>query len=98
VDVTVKLHGTLRSGKAASGASFALALPDGATAGDLLERLGALAGAGLPAPAARSPALPSCLRLFVGGELVARSDLPLARPGAACGEIVVVVTAPMSGG
>jgi hypothetical protein len=96
VDVTVKLTGALR-GRAAHG-PIALSLPDGATAGDLLERLAERVGAPLPGAAEGSPNLPSGLRLFVGGELVVRRDRPLAGAGGHRREVVVVVTTPIAGG
>jgi molybdopterin converting factor small subunit len=99
MDVTVKLHGPLRYG--AGGARrepIALVLPEGATAGDLVDRLSERIGERLDAAAGASRALPSSLRLFVGGELVASRDRPLASRDGACGQVVVVVTTPISGG
>jgi hypothetical protein len=99
MDVTVKLHGPLRH--APGGARrepIALTLPEGATAGDLIDRLSERIGERLGGAGGASRALPSSLRVFVAGELVANRDRPLAARGGACGEVVVVVTTPISGG
>jgi molybdopterin converting factor small subunit len=93
--VTVRVHGAVRS--AAPGSAVALSLPEGATAGDVLARLAdRFGGPFASAAASRDARLPREIRVFVGGELVASRDEPLAARDAA--PVTVVLLSPVSGG
>jgi hypothetical protein len=94
--VTVRVQGALRS--AALEGGFALSLPESATAGDLLARLADRFGAPFSSVAsARDPRLPRQIRLFVGGDLVATRDEPLAAHDPPA-PVTVVLLSPISGG
>jgi len=93
--VTVRIHGALRS--AALGSGVALSLPESATAGDVLARLAdRFGGPFASAVESRDARLPREIRVFVGGELVASRDAPLAAHDAA--PVTVVLLSPVSGG
>jgi hypothetical protein len=98
VEVTVTLHGPLRYRDGSASAPMCVALPDGATAGDLLAALAERLGEPFAGALEVGSALPTTLRLFVGGELVALRHQPLESPGSARRDVHVVVTSPVSGG
>ena len=94
--VTVRVHGALRS--AAHGSAVALSLPECATAGDVLARLGDRFGSPFADVAAsRGARLPRQIRMFVGGDLVDSRDEPLAAHDSTA-PVTVVLLSPISGG
>ena len=96
MEVTVRVHGALRSGGA--GGDVALSLPEGSTAGDLIARLAERFGAPFDGAAASPDArLPRQIRLFVGSEMVVSREERLARRNGA-GPLTVVVMSPVAGG
>jgi hypothetical protein len=98
--VTVTLQGALGGlGADRRPGPIDLALPDGATAGDLLRPLAERFGGALrEALDAGGEKLPPSVRMFVNGELTVRRDQPLATPDASSQEVLVVLMAPISGG
>jgi hypothetical protein len=96
VEVTVRVHGALRA--AALGFDLTLSLPEHASARDLFAELAARFGAPFSRVAASPDArLPRDVRLFVGSELVALRDAPLAA-GEGAAPVTVVLLTPVSGG
>lgn len=100
MQVTVKLHGALGpGGRGPVPGPFDFALPEHATAGDLMRelalRVGKPFGQALASPDAR---LPRSLRIFADGEMVLTRDQPLAPPGASHAGVTVVVMSPVAGG
>ena len=95
MQVTVHVHGTLRS--AASGRDVELSLPECATAGDLLARLAERFGPPFAAAASGDPRLPREVRMFVGGDIVASREERLAARGG-LRPVTVVLVSPIAGG
>jgi molybdopterin converting factor small subunit len=91
MQVAVQLHGSVPR----RAERLALELPEGATVGDLVAHLAEL---GLPLEEIASGnevRLPRQLRIFAGGELLARRDQPLA---AGASDVTVVLLTPIAGG
>ena len=96
MEVTVQVHGASRG--AACAQALAVSLPEGATVGDLVARLGDRLGAPFTgAAASREARLPREIRLFVGGDLVSSREQRLSSRGDAAPVTVVLLT-PVSGG
>lgn len=86
--MAVKLIGAVgRAGSRPGAAGLELSLPDGATAGDLLDRLADRFGEPFRAAGAR---------VFVEGQLARSAEQPLA--GAESRKVIVMLVSPMQGG
>jgi hypothetical protein len=100
MDVTVRLQGALGGVASKARGPVELAVPDGATVADLLQRLTERLDAPLGGAADRSARnrLARSLRVFVNGELARGLDRPLCARGTPSASVLVVVMAPMMGG